>query len=112
MTSHGNGHPQRSLESIVDDVVASYGLGRQTDSLESAALPNRRKVVEALRHLEHVAFIGFYSTKLLEPQNLRQYVAEHIYAASEILIEHIARAVVYARRGGPAPEASDLEWSR
>ncbi|HKU40898.1 MAG TPA: serine O-acetyltransferase EpsC [Polyangiales bacterium] len=107
-----NGHARSALESIVDEVTQSYELGREIDSLDSAALPNRRKVVEALHHLEHVSFIGFYSTKLLDRGNLRNYVAEHIYAAAEILTEHIARAVVYARRGGPAPEASDLDWSR
>ncbi|HKP55066.1 MAG TPA: serine O-acetyltransferase EpsC [Polyangiales bacterium] len=108
-----NGHGGRSaLEAIVDDVANSYASGREIDSLESAALPNRRKVVEALHHLEYVAFIGFYSTKLLDRANLRNYLSEHIYAAAEILTEHIARAVVYARRGGPAPEASDVEWSR
>jgi serine O-acetyltransferase len=107
-----NGHSQPALESIVDAVTESYGAGREIDSLESAALPNRRKVVEALHHLEHIAFIGFYSTQLLERQNLRHHISEHVYAAAENLTEHIARAVVYARRGGPAPEASDLEWSR
>jgi len=107
-----NGHRQPALEAIVDDVTKSYSEGREIDSLESAALPNRRKVVEALHHLEHLAFIGFYSTQLLDRQNLRHHVAEHVYAASEILTEHIARAIVYARRGGPAPEGSDVAWSR
>ncbi len=107
-----NGHLQRGLEAIVDRVAASYGQGRPIDSLETAALPNRRKVVEALHHLEHVAFIGFYTTKPLDLSNLRPQLAQHVYAAAEILTEHIARAVAYGRRCGAAPEPSDLEWSR
>jgi serine O-acetyltransferase len=110
MTS--NGHPSGTLEEIIESIAESYGQGREIDSLDSAALPNRRKVVDALHHLEHVAFMGFYSTKMLDRTNLRTYVAEHVHAAAEILVEHIARAVVYARRGGPAPEGNDLDWSR
>jgi serine O-acetyltransferase len=102
---------QHELEGIIDAVQDSYTLGREIDSLETAALPNRRKIVEALNHLEHVAFMGFYATKMLYPSNLRHHLAEHLYAASELLIEQIARAVVYARRGGPAPQADDLGWS-
>ncbi|HET6334243.1 MAG TPA: serine O-acetyltransferase EpsC [Polyangiales bacterium] len=111
MTSNGHS-PSRALDAIVEGIAQSYAEGREIDSLESAALPNRRKVIEALHHLEHVAFMGFYSTKLLDKDNLRTHLAEHIHAAAEILTEHIARAVVYGRRGGPAPQATDLEWSR
>jgi serine O-acetyltransferase len=93
MTS--NGHSSQQLDAVIEGIAESYG-----------------KVIEALHHLEHVAFMGFYSTKLLDKNNLRTHLAEHVYAASEILTEHIARAVVYGRRGGPAPETSDLEWSR
>ncbi|HEY2733423.1 MAG TPA: serine O-acetyltransferase EpsC [Polyangiales bacterium] len=100
-----------ALEAIIDAVTDSYATGREIDSLETAALPNRRKIVEALHHLEHVAFMGFYATKALHPHNLRHNVAEHLYAANELLVEQIARAVVYARRGGPAPEQIDLDWS-
>jgi serine O-acetyltransferase len=110
MTS--NGHSSRSLDGIIDSIAESYGANREIDSLESAALPNRRKVIEALHHLEHIAFLGFYSTKILDKHNLRTYLGEHVNTAAEILTEHIARAVVYGRRGGSAPEASDLEWSR
>lgn len=100
------------LEKIIDAVTDSYGSGREIDSLESAALPNRRKVVEALHHLEHAIFLGFYTTKRLHQGNLRSSLADHLHAAAEILIEQISRAVVYARNGGPEPEASDVAWSQ
>lgn len=103
--------PQHRLESIVDAVAESYSRGREIDSLETAALPNRRRIVEALHHLEHVIFLGFYTTKPLHPHNLRNALAEHMYAAAELLTEQIARAVVYARRGGASPQEVDLVWS-
>ena len=100
-----------TLDAIIDAVAHSYGEGREIDSLETAALPNRRKIIEALHHLEHVVFMGFYATKPLDLSNLRENVAEHLRCASELLIEQIARAVVYQRHGGPAPQAVDLAAS-
>jgi len=101
-----------TLDKIIDAVADSYAAGREIDSLESAALPNRRKIVEALHHLEHAIFLGFYTTKRLHQGNLRSSLAEHLQPAAEILIEQIARAVVYARNGGPEPESSDRAWSQ
>ncbi len=99
---------ERALEQAIDAVTQSYTLGRPIDNLESTALPNRRKIIEALYHLEHVAFMGFYSTKALSTFNLRHYVSEHIYEAASILVEQIARAVVYVRKCGASPEPTDL----
>ena len=102
---------QARLETIIDSVAASYDEGRGIDSLESTALPNTRKVVEALGHLEHVLYMGFYSTRLLNRVNLRQFIGEHLYLAFEALTEQIARAVVYRRKGGGEPEAEDVTWT-
>lgn len=74
-------------------------------------MPNSRKVVEALRHLVHVMYMGFYSTRTLTGSNLRHYIGEHLYEAFEILVEQVARVVVYRRLGGGEPETQDLEWS-
>jgi serine O-acetyltransferase len=103
--------PPLNLEAIVDAVAESYTQGREIDSLETAALPSRRKIIEALLHLEHAAFLGYYTTRNLKEDNLRHYLAEHLYSASALLCEQIARAVVYERRGGPAPQAVDVAWS-
>lgn len=100
---------QRALEDIVDAVADSYSRGRSIDSLESTALPNRRKIVEALVELEHVMFMGFYSTKLLSRVNLRHYIAEHLYSAMGILVEQTARAIAYSRRAGRAPSPMEFD---
>jgi serine O-acetyltransferase len=85
----------RELEETIDGVVASYTGQLEIDNLESAALPNKRAVVEALDHLKHVLLMGFYSTRTLTRENLRQGVAEHMYAASSLLVEQIERALTY-----------------
>jgi serine O-acetyltransferase len=102
---------QRRLEQIVDSVTESYRLGRPIDSLESTALPNQRRIVEAMSDLQHVTYMGFYSVQLLSPVNLRQRIGEHVYRAAEALIEQIARAVSYHRTGGGAPGPSEIAFS-
>lgn len=104
-------HAQQTLEDIVDAVADSYRAGRPIDSLESTALPNRRKIVEALKDLEHVAFIGYYSSEVLNPINLRHYISERLYCAHGSLVEQIARALVYRRKGGGHPDTEDLDHS-
>ena len=42
---------QRRLEILIDAVTESYERERPIDSLESTALPNQRKIVEALLDL-------------------------------------------------------------
>ncbi|MFN2375011.1 MAG: serine O-acetyltransferase [Candidatus Binatia bacterium] len=99
------------LEKIARQVADSYRGGRGIDSLESAALPNQRKVVEAVEHLKHVIYMGFYATRDLTEENLPHYVADHIYDAFELLVEQISRAVVYRRKKGGSPEQQDVDWS-
>ncbi len=101
----------QQLEQIIDEVARSYDEGRRIDNLESSALPNQRKVIEALRHLQNVLYMGFYSTRLLNRINLRQSIGEHLYDAFEILCQQISRAVVYSRAGRGEPSEDDIAWS-
>jgi len=83
------------LEAAIDRVAASYTGTHEIDSLESAALPSRRAVIEALNHLKPVIYMGFYSTRPLTRGNLRYAVSERLHPAYEILVEQIGRAVQY-----------------
>jgi serine O-acetyltransferase len=91
------------LESAIDAVVASYDDGQPIDNLESAALPNSRAVLEAMSHLEPVIYMGFFSTRPLNRDNLRHGVAEHLYTAHELLVAQIERAANYAHWIGRSP---------
>jgi len=99
------------LERAIDEVVQSYDGPEEINNLESAALPNRRAVIEAYEHLTQVLFMGFYSMRSLTRSNLRYSVSEHLYPAHEILVDQIARARCYEegqRRLGPcAPSWSE-----
>jgi serine O-acetyltransferase len=106
-----NDETQRKLEQIADAVAESYQLGRPIDSLESTALPNTRKIVEAVCELEHVVYMGFYSTRVLTADNLRQHIAGHLNRAAATLMGQIARAVGYLRNGGTAPGAAERRFS-
>jgi len=109
MKSQAEAH--RKLEVIIDSVSKSYKANRKIDNLESAALPNQRKVVDALEHLKHVMYMGFYATRALDAVNLRHNIGDHLYRAFDILVEQISRAVVYERLGGASPRAEDRSWS-
>jgi serine O-acetyltransferase len=85
----------RDLESAIDGVVASYTGQLEIDNLESAALPNKRRIIEAFEHVKAALFVGFYATHALHRDNLRQTIAEHLYAAHHLLVEQIERALTY-----------------
>jgi serine O-acetyltransferase len=100
----------RELESAIDAVCASYAGGAEIDSLESAALPNKRAVIDAFNHLKPTIYVGFFSTRSLNRDNLRHTIAEHLYPAYEILVEQICRAASYEAQVGRNPVRS-AEWS-
>lgn len=88
------------LEAVIDRVAADYDGRKEIDNLESAALPNRLAVIEALNHLKPAIYMGFYTTRALNPLNLRYAISEHLYPAFEILVEQIHRALAYQRMCG------------
>jgi len=92
----------RELELAIDKVVESYH-DEEIDNLESAALPNKRAVIDAFHHLTSVIYLGFYSTRALTRDNLRYAVSEGLYPAYEILVEQIERAITYESSVHAAP---------
>ncbi|MEZ4222414.1 MAG: serine acetyltransferase [Polyangiaceae bacterium] len=88
------------LERSIDAVVTSYDGPEEINNLESAALPNKRAVIEAFNHLKPALYMGFYAMRSLSRANLRHSLSEHLYPAYEILVEQIARAVTYEERAG------------
>jgi serine O-acetyltransferase len=91
------------LERSIDRIVESYAGPEEINNLESAALPNRRAVIEAFVHVKSAIYLGFYSLRSLDPDNLRYSLSEHLYPAYEILVEQIARAVTYEERFHRSP---------
>src|SRR4051794_38124968 len=85
----------QELEAAIDGVAASYTGSLEIDNLESAALPNKRAVIEATDHVKHALFMGFYSTRALTRGNLRDSLRDHMKSAYTMLIEQIERALTY-----------------
>jgi serine O-acetyltransferase len=99
------------LERVIDRVAADYDGSKEIDNLESAALPNRRAVIEALNHLKPVIYMGFYATRALSIGNLRYAVSDHLYPAFETLADQIRRAMAYQQMcGRDCPEMLG-EWA-
>ncbi|MCA9578807.1 MAG: serine acetyltransferase [Polyangiales bacterium] len=91
------------LAQLLDAIVQSYDGPEEINNLDSAALPNERKVIEAYEHLKPIIYMGFYSKRSLNRGNLRYAVSEHLYPACEILVEQIGRACTYEHRVGRCP---------
>lgn len=85
----------KDLEAAIDQVVKSYDGNQEINNLESAALPNKRAVVEAYNHIKPVIYLGFYSMRSLRRENLHFAVSEHLYPAYELFVEQIDRALTY-----------------
>jgi len=105
--------PQRTrdLEDVIDAVVDSYDGPEEINNLESAALPNKRQVVQAYNHLKPVIYMGFYSQRSLTRSNLRYALSEHLYPACEILVDQIGRALAYEERCGQVKGPWPAGWS-
>jgi serine O-acetyltransferase len=100
----------KELEQAIDGIALSYDGPEEINNLESAALPNERRVAEAFNHLKPVIYMGFYSTRALNRDNLRHAVSEHLYPAYELLIDQISRAVSYEQCRGKCTDKSDA-WA-
>ena len=105
--------PQRTrdLEDVIDAVVDSYDGPEEINNLESAALPNKRQVVQAYNHLKPVIYMGFYSQRSLSRNNLRYALSEHLYPACEILVDQIGRALAYEESTGHVKTPWPKGWS-
>lgn len=86
------------LEAAIDKIEKSYDGPAAINSLESAALPNKRAVIEAYKHIAPIIYLGFFSTRPLSKKNLRHSISEHAYPAYENLCEQIHRAITYEQR--------------
>jgi serine O-acetyltransferase len=100
------------LETAIDAVAESYGSDEAINSLETAALPNKRQIIEAVHEIEPVLFMGYYAHRRLDPANLRHGIAEHMYRAHDLLLEPVERALTYQNRYGdcedcPKPGAGE-----
>ncbi|HVU01927.1 MAG TPA: serine O-acetyltransferase EpsC [Polyangiaceae bacterium] len=93
------------VESVLDSLVESYAGPLEINNLESAALPNKRAVIEAFNHLVPIIYMGFYSRRGLNAENLRASIGEHLVPAYNALVEQTGRAVTYDERN-PRPSAS------
>jgi serine O-acetyltransferase len=101
----------RDLEDVIDAVVESYDGPEEINNLESAALPNKRQVVQAYNHLKPVIYMGFYSHRSLNRGNLRYALSEQLYPACEILVDQISRALAYEERSGNGKLGTSPGWS-
>lgn len=102
----------RPMDRLLDALVDSYDPPSPFNNLATAALPNRRAVLQAYQHLQHVLFLGFFTTRPVERELLRWALAEHLLPAHELLTTQVARAAAWADRGLPGEGRRCEGWCR
>jgi serine O-acetyltransferase len=95
MTFMNDGTHAAELERAIDLVAESYKTELEINNLKSADLPNRKAVIDAYSHLLASLFLGFYSKRALNIDNLRHTLSEALYPAYEGLVRQIERAATY-----------------
>ncbi len=104
-------HPTRpSLELVLDALVDSYQSPWEINNLQTHRLPNRRAVVEAFHHLQHLLFLGFFSTRRIDDQSLRFALSEHLFQAQEVLSAQVNRAAAWQDRSRPEGSRRPEGW--
>jgi len=101
-----------SLDAVLDALVDSYAEPSPLNSLETWALPNRRAVIEAFHHLQHLLFLGFFSRRQLNDNTLRLSLAEHLLPAAELLCAQVERAAAWQDRHRPASDRREKQWCK
>src|SRR5262249_47948214 len=98
------------LEAALDGIVRSYEGPLEINNLESAALPNKRAVIEAYNHLVCTIYMGFYSPRGLSLATLRDSITEHVHPAFSGFVEQTARAASYEHSlgRGAFPNSGDF----
>ena len=97
-------------DEILDALLESYSGPAEVNNLKTHRLPNRREIILAFGHIQHLLFLGYFSTRCLDDVNLRGALAEHLLPAQEILVEQIGRATRWHDRNRPPDERRDDAW--
>lgn len=88
------------LDQAIDAIVASYAGSAPINNLQSAALPNKRRVIDGFRELKALLFLGFYSTPALRPEQLPDVIRERVDLVHQLWCEPVDRALRYAHWTG------------
>lgn len=104
--------PDSALERALDGLVASYQSPDPLNNLATHTLPNRRALVEAFVHIQHVLFLGFWTTRAVSKATLRHDLAEHLVQARELLCAQVARAAAWADRAKGREERRCEVWCK
>lgn len=85
------------LEKTLDELVASYQTESAVNTLATGVMPNRAAVVKAFKHLQHLLFLGYQTSKTVSEETLRLALGEHLLEAHGILCKQIQNAVWWHR---------------
>lgn len=63
---------EKQIETVVDDILSDYQMGREIDRMEASRQPDKDAVIDVLEKLRRIVFPGYFREK-----NFRIYNAKH-----------------------------------
>ena len=91
------------LDSLTNDVVASYGRDGRTERIGRRFLPSREEIVEVLEEVRQLLFPGYFGRKELTGENIRYHVGSELVRVREKLIEQAYHCLCYGETTAEAP---------
>ena len=91
------------LDSLTNDVVASYGRDGRTERIGRRFLPSREEIVEVLEEVRQLLFPGYFGRKELTGENIRYHVGSELVRVGEKLIEQAYHCLCYGETTAEAP---------
>lgn len=94
------------MAGVLEALGHSYAAPSPLNNLETHTLPNRRAVIAAFKHLQHVLALGFYTTDPVSRATLNDELAKHLDQAKLLLRAQLGRACAWQDRGTQAPRCA------
>ena len=84
-----NDSPNRDLEKLTRDILASYDSDERTQRIGEEFLPSRSRIVEILNEISQLLFPGYFGQKKLTAENVKFHVGSLLSRLGSDLAEQI-----------------------
>jgi len=96
---------RKPLDTLTDQILASYRADRRTQRIGSAFLPGRDAIVEIIGELRQLVFPGYFGQLALTAENARYHVGGLLVRLRRDLTEQIYHCLCFAEGADRAAEA-------
>ena len=89
-----------TIDSLVNELVGSYGPEDHLQHINQAFLPKRARVIDFIELLRKIVFPGFFEYQPVTPANARWHLGELLIRVQNVLHEQVLQALCYNKNIG------------